>query len=184
MPYPTRNTVKAAPPNTFRNLRTKTPSRAPFGSHVDISFGTEGRIARNYSLKLELNDDILSKDYQITLNGNKLSNSTKSTAYKADLPNNKGWVRVTLVANHPELFHAFVFHADEIDMIVVEPYETSELSHRVLHFHLALLFARDSKTYLVSLYFPKFLLNVEAVLGEEPILRHVLYANDRVHSLH
>ena len=123
-----RINAHAAPPNTFRNLRTKTPSRAPFGSHVDISFGTEGRIARNYSLKLELNDDILSKDYQITLNGNKLSNSTKSTAYKADLPNNKGWVRVTLVANHPELFHAFVFHADEIDMIVVEPYETSELS--------------------------------------------------------
>ena len=129
-----RINAHAAPPNTFRNLRTKTPSRAPFGSHVDISFGTEGRIARNYSLKLELNDDILSKDYQITLNGNKLSNSTKSTAYKADLPNNKGWVRVTLVANHPELFHAFVFHADEIDMIVVEPYETSELS-RTSSFH-------------------------------------------------
>ena len=118
----------ATPPKSFRNLQTKTPSRAPFGSHIELTFGIEGRIARNYSLQLELNDDILSKEYQITLNGNKLSKSTKSTAYKADLPNNKGWVRVTLVANHPELFHAFVYHADEIDMIVVEPYETSDLS--------------------------------------------------------
>ena len=79
----------ATPPKSFRNLQTKTPSRAPFGSHIELTFGIEGRIARNYSLQLELNDDILSKEYQITLNGNKLSKSTKSTAYKADLPNNK-----------------------------------------------------------------------------------------------
>ena len=111
-----------------RRLRTKV-DRAPYGTYVELSFGVEGRVSRNYTnLLLELNDDILSPDYTITLDGKPMVDSAKSTAYRADLPNSKGWVLVTLVPNQPKLFHAFVYHHDEADLLVVEPYATSELS--------------------------------------------------------
>ena len=104
-------------------------STAPYGSHIDLTFGTEGRLSRNYTnIRLQLNHELFSSEYVVTLDGQPLKSASQNTAYKANLPDDQGWVRVTLVPNHPELFHAFIFHADEQDMIVVEPLQTSELS--------------------------------------------------------
>jgi hypothetical protein len=113
-----------------RNLKDmKEEQHHPYGSHIKLSFGTEGRLTRNYTdLLLELNKELLGPDYVVTLDGEPIASSGVNTAYKAELPNDSGWVRVTLVPNHPELFHAFIFHADEEDLVIVEPLQTSELS--------------------------------------------------------
>ena len=122
-------------PNSLAHRRLNI-EEAPYGSHVELSFGIEGMMLRNYSnVVLELNNELFDDDYRVTIDGEKWLSASKRTAYQADLPNESGWIRLTLVPNHPELFHAFVFHSagDEnndggADLIVVEPLENSELA--------------------------------------------------------
>jgi hypothetical protein len=142
-------------PNS-RALQALDPSKAPYGSHIELSFGIEGRLARNYTkIMLELNQELFSNDYVVTLDGQPITSAGVNTAYKTKLPNNMGWARVTLVPNHPDLFHAFIFHAEEEDMVVVEPLQTSELSrttslHDPTHRDLRRLLNNKKKETMVA----------------------------------
>ena len=142
-------------PNS-RALQALDPSKAPYGSHIELSFGIEGRLARNYTkILLELNQELFSNEYVVTLDGQPITSAGVNTAYKTELPNNMGWARVTLVPNHPDLFHAFIFHAEEEDMVVVEPLQTSELSrttslHDPTHRDLRRLLNNEKKGIMVA----------------------------------
>ena len=45
-----------------------------------------------------------------------------------DLPDGVGWIRLTLVKGDASLFHAFVYHYDTDDLVVVEPVDSSDVS--------------------------------------------------------